>query len=260
MPRRRRAAGAAHRRRAPGRSRPRPVMATSGRPNRPACLTRSASSAVSPLFESARMASPGTTIPRSPWLASPGCTNRAGVPVEARVAAILRATRPDLPMPVRTTRPVQATSRSTASSNAASSEAASARSPAASAASTPRATSIAEAGCRASAAVITLLLCAACEFGSTTAALRTVTGIRAPRGKPTWRGRNRSACRVGVHGEAGSASPTPNPSLEGRGSPACVRGRLRLRVWRRPMIARLATRPTIARLATTYDCASGDNL
>ena len=34
----------------------------------------------------------GAIMPRSPWLASAGWTNRAGVPVEARVAAILRAT------------------------------------------------------------------------------------------------------------------------------------------------------------------------
>ena len=44
-------------------------------------------------------------IPRSPWLASAGCTNSAGVPVEASVAAILRATCPDLPMPETITRP-----------------------------------------------------------------------------------------------------------------------------------------------------------
>ena len=38
-------------------------------------------------------------MPRSPWLASAGCTKKAGVPVEAKVAAILRPTWPDLPMP-----------------------------------------------------------------------------------------------------------------------------------------------------------------
>jgi hypothetical protein len=43
-------------------------------------------------------------MPRSPWLASAGCTNCAGVPVEAKVAAILRATWPDLPMPETITR------------------------------------------------------------------------------------------------------------------------------------------------------------
>ena len=44
-------------------------------------------------------------MPRSPWLASAGWTKSAGVPVEASVAAILRATWPLLPMPVTTTRP-----------------------------------------------------------------------------------------------------------------------------------------------------------
>ena len=34
--------------------------------------------------------SSGVIMPRSPWLASPGCTKKAGVPVEAKVAAILR--------------------------------------------------------------------------------------------------------------------------------------------------------------------------
>ena len=52
------------------------------------------------------MTSSGVIMPRSPWLASPGCTKKAGVPVEARVAAILRATWPDLPMPVTMTRPL----------------------------------------------------------------------------------------------------------------------------------------------------------
>ena len=44
-------------------------------------------------------------MPRSPWAASAGCTKNAGVPVEASVAASLRATWPDLPMPETTTRP-----------------------------------------------------------------------------------------------------------------------------------------------------------
>ena len=47
------------------------------------------------------------SIPRSPWLASAGCTNCAGVPVEASVAAILRATWPDLPIPDTITRPAR---------------------------------------------------------------------------------------------------------------------------------------------------------
>ena len=49
--------------------------------------------------------SSGAIMPRSPWLASLGCTKKAGVPVDARVAAILRPTWPDLPMPVTITRP-----------------------------------------------------------------------------------------------------------------------------------------------------------
>jgi CPA2 family monovalent cation:H+ antiporter-2 len=51
-----------------------------------------ASSSLSPEFEIASTTSPAVTMPRSPWLASPGCTNIAGVPVDARVAAILRPT------------------------------------------------------------------------------------------------------------------------------------------------------------------------
>ena len=51
--------------------------------------------------------SSGVIMPRSPWLASPGCTKKAGVPVEAKVAAILRPTWPDLPMPVTISRPLR---------------------------------------------------------------------------------------------------------------------------------------------------------
>ena len=57
-------------------------------------------------------------MPRSPWLASPGWTKWAGVPVEASVAAILRPTWPDLPMPVTITRPRALRIRSTAATNA----------------------------------------------------------------------------------------------------------------------------------------------
>ena len=46
-------------------------------------------------------------MPRSPWLASPGCTKKAGLPVLAKVAAILPPMWPDLPMPRTTMRPVQ---------------------------------------------------------------------------------------------------------------------------------------------------------
>jgi hypothetical protein len=38
------------------------------------------------------MTSSDVIMPRSPWLASAAWTKKAGVPVEARVAAILRAT------------------------------------------------------------------------------------------------------------------------------------------------------------------------
>ena len=64
------------------------------------------SSAVSPEFEIMMMTSSRPIMPRSPWLASAGWTKMAGVPVEASVAAILRAIWPLLPMPVRMTRPV----------------------------------------------------------------------------------------------------------------------------------------------------------
>ena len=47
----------------------------------------------------------GVIMPRSPWLASAAWTKNAGVPVEASVAAILRAMWPDLPMPVTIKRP-----------------------------------------------------------------------------------------------------------------------------------------------------------
>jgi hypothetical protein len=60
------------------------------------------------------MTSSGVMVPRSPWLASVGWTNMAGVPVDARVAAILRAIWPLLPTPDRMTRPVALRSTSMA--------------------------------------------------------------------------------------------------------------------------------------------------
>ena len=66
------------------------------------------SSSVRPELDSAMNTSCAVTMPRSPWLASAGCTKKAGVPVEASVAAILRAMCPDLPMPLTMTRPWQA--------------------------------------------------------------------------------------------------------------------------------------------------------
>ena len=46
------------------------------------------------------MTSSAVIMPRSPWLASAAWTKKAGVPVEAKVAAILRPIWPDLPSPV----------------------------------------------------------------------------------------------------------------------------------------------------------------
>lgn len=60
----------------------------------------------SPEFEMAITTSPAAIMPRSPWLASPGCMKNAGVPVEAMVEAIFPPTWPDFPMPVTTTRPL----------------------------------------------------------------------------------------------------------------------------------------------------------
>ena len=76
-------------------------------------------SACSPDQDSAMMTSSAVIMPRSPWLASAAWTKKAGVPVEARVAAILRATWPDLPSPVTITRPLASRIRSTAAANAA---------------------------------------------------------------------------------------------------------------------------------------------
>ena len=44
-------------------------------------------------------------MPRSPWIASARWRNAAVVPVEAKVAAILRPTWPDLPSPLTMTLP-----------------------------------------------------------------------------------------------------------------------------------------------------------
>ena len=77
----------------------------------------SASSRVSPVLDRARTTSPAPIIPRSPWLASAAWTNMAGEPVEASVAAILRATWPDLPTPVRMMRPLAPKRTSTARPN-----------------------------------------------------------------------------------------------------------------------------------------------
>ena len=52
------------------------------------------------------MTSSAVIMPRSPWLASAACTKNAGVPVVAKVAAILRPIWPDLPSPVMISRPL----------------------------------------------------------------------------------------------------------------------------------------------------------
>src|SRR5690242_7893381 len=77
--------------------------------------------------------------PRSPWIASAGWRNNAGVPVLVSVAAILRQMMPDLPMPVRMTRPLHCRSSCTAQSKRPSRRSTSARIAAASVSSTLRA-------------------------------------------------------------------------------------------------------------------------
>jgi len=47
-------------------------------------------------------------MPRSPCKASAGCKKQEGMPRLEKVAASLRATRPDLPMPEKITFPVVA--------------------------------------------------------------------------------------------------------------------------------------------------------
>ena len=80
--------------------------------------TRSITSRAVPEFEMATTTSPRVTMPTSPWKPSAGCRKLAGVPVDTMVLAILRPIWPDLPMPQRMTRPVQAITASTAASKA----------------------------------------------------------------------------------------------------------------------------------------------
>ena len=84
----------------------RPVMVMSGAFRRSRLGMRMVSSRVSPLLDRARTTSAPDTMPRSPCMASTGWRNRAGVPVELKVATIFRATMPDLPTPVTMTRPL----------------------------------------------------------------------------------------------------------------------------------------------------------
>ncbi len=80
-------------------------MAATRTPWRLSTGSRSVISWLSPLLDRASTKSLPRTMPRSPWLASAGCTKKAGVPVEASVAAILCPTWPLLPMPMTMTRP-----------------------------------------------------------------------------------------------------------------------------------------------------------
>ncbi len=87
----------------------------------PRCRPSSSISMISlvlPLVDRATMQSPGPISPRSPWAASPGWTNAAGVPVEHSVAANFRATCPALPIPVVSTLPRQSRMATTALSYA----------------------------------------------------------------------------------------------------------------------------------------------
>ena len=94
-----------------------PVRRMIGTPRRLSGGRIASISSVSPEFDKASTTSPRATMPMSPWTPSAGCRKNAGVPVEASVAAILRPTRPDLPMPVTMTRAAQPWSTSTARSN-----------------------------------------------------------------------------------------------------------------------------------------------
>ena len=65
-------------------------------------------SSVLPEKDKAKTISCAVIIPKSPCRASVGWTKNEGVPVEAKVAAILRPICPLLPMPISTKRPLQA--------------------------------------------------------------------------------------------------------------------------------------------------------
>ena len=73
------------------------------------------SSSLWPEFEKRIITSLLTIIPKSPWLASPGCMKKAGVPVLDKVDEIFRAIWPDFPIPLSTTLPLQPTMALTAS-------------------------------------------------------------------------------------------------------------------------------------------------
>src|SRR5213080_3251975 len=95
-----------------------PVRAIRRTPRRLSWLTRPNSSSDAPLRDRRMATSCRPTIPRSPCSESTGWRNDAGVPVEVKVAAILRAMRPDLPTPETITRPAASARRPTAAANA----------------------------------------------------------------------------------------------------------------------------------------------
>ena len=94
-----------------------PVKATILAPRRLIAGAIASTSAVSPELEKAITTSLPVIMPKSPWPASAGWTKNAAVPVEAKVAATLRAMCPDLPMPTTMTRPPQPSNKSSASAN-----------------------------------------------------------------------------------------------------------------------------------------------
>src|SRR2546421_4909111 len=95
-----------------------PVTAIRRTPSRLSWLTRPNSSSDAPLRGRRMATSCRPTIPRSPCRESTGWRNDAGVPVEVKVAAILRAMRPDFPTPETITRPAVSARSSTAAANA----------------------------------------------------------------------------------------------------------------------------------------------
>src|SRR2546422_704705 len=88
-----------------------------GTPSRLSWLTSPNSSSEAPLFESRIATSSRSTMPRSPCSESTGWRNEAGVPVDVRVAASLRAISPDFPTPDTMSRPCAAASSRTAAAN-----------------------------------------------------------------------------------------------------------------------------------------------
>src|SRR2546428_2149859 len=88
-----------------------------GTPSRLSWLTSPNSSSEAPLFDSRIATSSRSTMPRSPCSESSGWRKEAGVPVDVRVAASLRAISPDLPPPDTMSRPRAAASSRTAAAN-----------------------------------------------------------------------------------------------------------------------------------------------